>query len=859
MVARWRDDVDYTAAGIYCFQPYCVTGELDPPANPLIQPQFCLRFNDLDNIGLTGRHYSGFIMLGIQVFNKPDNFVFFKEECVEFNLRWLTEELEIDPDDITLIEDVWAGGGNLGPSIEYFINGLELGNMVFMQYKTFPDGRREPLDVQVIDVGIGLERVPWLINGTATSYCDVFPLSLDFFLTKIGMEINSEIWEKYGPYSCLLNVDEVEDMGKTWSWIADKIGLPVEQVRLAIEPIRDVYIVLDHTRSILMAIEDGSLPSNIGGAANIRNILRRVFHVLHRNNWWKKIEMEGLLEIFRMHKEDLAAVYGPFPDYKSFDSIIRIEYDRWLNTDDATKTKLMKLLSKKNGRLSLDDWILAVTSWGLPADKISDFSGLPVPDNLYYEISQQQEKSAKPMPTVLYNTSSIPPTDSLYFAQHLLFEFDGTILQVLNNVEKNNEPSLVVLDRSAFYPTSGGQEHDSGFLKINEVVYEVVDVLKVGPCVLHVVSPPLPLDIKSYIGQVVHGSVDPLRRAQLRNHHTATHIVYASCRKELGPHVWQQGAKKTTEKAHLDITHYKSLTHEQVKAIEKTANEIVHSGHNINKGFMAKDEAEKKFGFHLYQGGVVPGNELRVVNIEDTDTEACCGTHCDNTAEVGLIRILKASRISDGIVRLYFVAGERALAKITEESEILHTLCESWDVAQIDLLTVANRFFDGYRRFGAQIDKKNIQIFELQLKAFNMMPDKGAIAKSDQENPTQYITLLPSYASTLRSAKKNFVVVGDSFLVALIGDTTFDVEKLRIFLLQLEEDALKKEEEKAAPDLNKKPRKKLELQVKNSVQVKNGKVKEVIDNIYYLLSITNPNAKLVHSYFVEQLKFTPLD
>lgn len=174
VVARWRNDVEYVAAGIYCFQPYCVTGEMKAPANPLICPQFCVRFNDLDNIGLTGRHYSGFIMLGIQVFNLPGQYVFFKEECVEFNLRWLIEELEIDPDQITLIEDVWAGGGNLGPSVEYFVNGLEVGNMVFMQYKTFPDGSREELPVKVIDVGIGLERVPWLINGTPTSYMDVF-------------------------------------------------------------------------------------------------------------------------------------------------------------------------------------------------------------------------------------------------------------------------------------------------------------------------------------------------------------------------------------------------------------------------------------------------------------------------------------------------------------------------------------------------------------------------------------------------------------------------------------------------------------------------------------------------------------
>lgn len=79
VIARWRNDVDYVAAGIFCFQPYCVTGEMDPPANPLICPQMCLRFNDLDNIGVTGRHFSSFVMMGIQVFNKPGEYKFFKD------------------------------------------------------------------------------------------------------------------------------------------------------------------------------------------------------------------------------------------------------------------------------------------------------------------------------------------------------------------------------------------------------------------------------------------------------------------------------------------------------------------------------------------------------------------------------------------------------------------------------------------------------------------------------------------------------------------------------------------------------------------------------------------------------------
>jgi len=349
--------VDFTAAGIFCFQPYCVTGELDPPANPLIQPQFCARFNDLDNIGLTGRHYSGFIMLGIQVFNSPKNWVFFKDECLEFNHRWLTEGLGVNPDEITYVEDVWAGGGNMGPSIEYFIRGLEVGNMVFMQYKTFHDGSREELDIKVIDTGIGLERVCWIYNGSATSYQDTFLNAYGYLTQAIGIECNNEIWDKFGPSSCLLNMDEVDDPDATWKQIADTIGHSVADVKKAIKPMQEIYVILDHTRTILITISDGALPSNVGGGGNVRNILRRVFSILKKNGWWDKIGMQGFLKIFEMHKLDLEGIFGKFPEYKSFDEIIQVEYDRWVFSDDESIKKLEKIIKQKKGTLSIDDWI----------------------------------------------------------------------------------------------------------------------------------------------------------------------------------------------------------------------------------------------------------------------------------------------------------------------------------------------------------------------------------------------------------------------------------------------------------------------------------------------------------------------
>lgn len=111
---------------------------------------------------------------------------------------------------------------------------MEVGNMVFMQYKTFHDGSREELDIKVIDTGIGLERVAWLYNGSPTSYQDTFANAYKYLTDKLNMKVNEQVWEKFGPYSCTLNIDEVDDVDKAWQDISDKIGINVEIVKQAI-------------------------------------------------------------------------------------------------------------------------------------------------------------------------------------------------------------------------------------------------------------------------------------------------------------------------------------------------------------------------------------------------------------------------------------------------------------------------------------------------------------------------------------------------------------------------------------------------------------------------------------------------
>jgi alanyl-tRNA synthetase len=217
--------------------------------------------------------------------------------------------------------------------------------------------------------------------------------------------------------------------------------------------------------------------------------------------------------------------------------------------------------------------------------------------------------------------------------------------------------------------------------------------------------------------------------------------------------VWQQGANKKVEQAHLDITHFQSLNFAQVQAIEFEANKIVRSGRTINKGYMPKDEAEKQYGFSLYQGGVVPGNTLRVVNIVDTDTEACCGTHASNTAQVGLIKIFRAIRISDGIVRLYFVAGDRALTLLSEDATIINTLSRAWDVPKDKLVSSGEGFFASHKEYEKVDPEQKLKILHLQMRVV-MLDAKltNVLATSTDSSPTLFIGNMPSYAQVTARA-----------------------------------------------------------------------------------------------------------
>ena len=159
--------------------------------------------------------------------------------------------------------------------------------------------------------------------------------------------------------------------------------------------------------------------------------------------------------------------------------------------------------------------------------------------------------------------------------------------------------------------------------------------------------------------------------------HTATHLINGAARRVLGEHVWQHGTQKGLESSRLDISHYRRLTPEEVHKIEELANQAVQANMRVETSWMPRNEAESRFGFRLYQGGAVPGKDIRVVKTGDWDVEACAGTHLKNTGEAGFVKIIYTERIQDGVERLGYAVGLEGLKAVQRQERIL------WKVSEV--------------------------------------------------------------------------------------------------------------------------------------------------------------------------------
>ena len=219
----------------------------------------------------------------------------------------------------------------------------------------------------------------------------------------------------------------------------------------------------------------------------------------------------------------------------------------------------------------------------------------------------------------------------------------------------------------------------------------------------------------------------------------------AAARKILGNHINQAGAKKDIDKATIDLTHYQSITDEELQQIEKEANRLVKQGIEVHSSFVPRTEAEQTYGMNIYQGGAVPGKILRIVNIKDVDVEACGGTHLHNTSEAGEIKILKSSKISDGIVRIYFTAGEAAQKEKHGKEQILEEAAKLLHVKKEQLPARTSELFEKWKTAKKAVEKKKeVDVKELELTSSeeyhgNVIDKISEILKTQPEHITKTI------------------------------------------------------------------------------------------------------------------------
>ena len=514
VAARWREDTDFVQASIYDFQPYVVSGEVEPPANPLTVPQLCLRFNDIDNVGLTGSHYTGFVMIGQHAFMPPERYD--QEKYFSDIHTWLKTGLGIKNEEITFHEDGWAGGGNVGPCMEFFSRGLELGNQVYITHEQTPSGLKE-LNLKVLDMGMGQERNAWFSQGASTSYETTFPTVIKKLTKATDIEIDKNLMKNFLPYSAYLNVDEASNIKKVWIDISQKLNVDVNELRSKILPLAALYSVAEHSRALLVAIADSALPSNVGGGYNLRVILRRALSFITKYKWDL-----NLSDICEEHSKYLKPL---FPELREnlpqVQEILEVEKKKYLNTKEKSRQIIGELLKKD---VTEDVLLKIYDSQGISPELIKEEAEkfnkkILVPENFYAKVSEmhgEKDELKEDDKKSNIQMKRPPATEVLYYDDPIITSFKAKVLNIIND-------KYVILDKTAFYPRGGGQEPDLGLLEDSEVI----NVFKQGDVIIH----ELKETPKFHELEDVAGKVNLIRRNQLMQHHTGTHIINTAARK----------------------------------------------------------------------------------------------------------------------------------------------------------------------------------------------------------------------------------------------------------------------------------------------------------------------------------------
>jgi alanyl-tRNA synthetase len=384
--------------------------------------------------------------------------------------------------------------------------------------------------------------------------------------------------------------------------------------------------------------------------------------------------------------------------------VVRVEEAKYRETLERGRRRVESLAEEYADRdepIPVDRLIELYDSHGIQPETVREIAGragaaVETTDDFYALVAarhgdEDEETETRDADDRL---GDLPETDRLYYEDQDRTEFEAVVLDAFERPDGDHD---VVLDQTMFYPEGGGQPADRGTLTSDDGTVSVLDVRARDGVILH------RTDGDPGTGEFVRGQIDAERRRALMRHHTATHVVGHAARQVLGEHVRQAGARKGVDSARLDVSHYRRIDRETLAEIERVANELVRENVAVTQEWPDRHEAEERHGFDIYQGGVPPGERIRLIHVGD-DVQACAGTHVARTGDLGLVKLLSAEPVQDGVERLTFAAGDAAIEAIQRTEGALADAAETFDVAPEAVPATAERFFEEWKERGKRIE-----------------------------------------------------------------------------------------------------------------------------------------------------------
>lgn len=684
-------------AGMAPFKPF-FTGKMTPPATRITTCQKCVRTGDIENVGRTARHHTYFEMLGNFSFGD-----YFKKEIIPWSWEFLTKELELPADKLWItihteddeahdlwrevgvpeerivrLDDNWweIGSGPCGPDSEIHIDlgpergcgkptcgpgcdcdrYLELWNLVFTQFNQMPDGTYPPLKSKNIDTGAGLERLASVIQGKPSNFETdlMFPI-IEYACKVAGVE--------YGK-------DADTDVS--------------------------LKVIADHARSMTFMIGDGILPSNEGRGYVLRRILRRA--VRHGR-------LIGISEKFLAGAVDVVIgmfghVYTNLSEKRDYiQKVIDMEETSFLRTlkqgSELLNEEIAKL--KAEGKTVLD---------GATAFKLNDTFGFPW--ELTAEILEEQgltmdkegfdaalevqrqmardarnDKAGRP---VVYETKGVDvaalKVDEAATVGAIVQMYPAHDAQAITSAEDGTEVA-VICDVTPFHAEGGGQLGDIGTITAPTGVIEVNVTKKLPDGAVIMIGSVTEGTVS--VGDAVTFSVEMSRKNDIARNHTATHLLHAALKQVLGAHVNQAGSYVGPDRLRFDFSHFSQVTEEELKEVEAIVNEQILASKAVEIEELPIEEAKKKGAMALF--GEKYGDIVRVVTVPGFSMEFCGGSHVENTAKIGMFKIVSEGSSGAGVRRIEAVTGHGAVAHVNETEEMVKGLAASLKCRVADVPT----------------------------------------------------------------------------------------------------------------------------------------------------------------------------